>query len=39
MLELTSGEHCYKQKGRYKVPVKVIDILGNDTSKFVEIEI
>jgi len=37
--ELASGEHCYRQKGRYKVPVKVIDILGNDTSKVVEIKI
>ena len=39
LLELTSGEHCYKQKGRYKVAVKVIDIFGDDTTKVVEIRI
>jgi hypothetical protein len=30
-LELTTSPHVYKQAGRYTVPVKVIDIFGNDT--------
>lgn len=39
LLELTSGKYCYKQKGRYKVAVKVIDIFRNDTTKVVETKI
>lgn len=38
-LELKSVPHYYKQKGRYKVAVKVVDIFGNDTTKIVEINI
>ena len=30
-LELRSAPHTYRQRGRYTVAVKVIDIFGNDT--------
>ena len=35
-LELVA-RHSYEAKGKYKVLVKVIDILGNDTTKVVEV--
>ncbi len=38
-LEFTSIAHEYKAAGKYKVMVKVVDILGIDTSKIVEINI
>ncbi len=38
-LEFTSIPHEYKQPGKYKVMVKVVDILGIDTSKIIEIGI
>ncbi len=38
-LELTSAEHKYDKKGRYKIAVKVIDIFGNDTTKVVEVKV
>ncbi len=38
-LEFTSITHEYKQSGRYKVMVKVVDILGIDTSKIMEVNI
>ncbi len=38
-LELTSAEHEYPKKGRYKIGVKVIDIFGNDTTKVVEVSL
>lgn len=31
--------HTYEKAGRYTVLVKVIDILGNDTTKLVEVEV
>ncbi|MCS6821650.1 MAG: hypothetical protein NZ551_07260, partial [Microscillaceae bacterium] len=31
--------HLYEQKGNYTLLVKVIDILGNDTTKAIEVEI
>ena len=31
--------HKYEQKGKYQVVIKVIDILGNDTTKMIEVEI
>lgn len=31
--------HKYEKKGKYQVVIKVIDILGNDTTKMIEIEI
>ncbi|HHN47606.1 MAG TPA: site-specific DNA-methyltransferase, partial [Bacteroidales bacterium] len=34
-----STTNTYKEKGKYTVIVKVIDILGNDTTKVLEIEI
>ncbi len=38
-LELTSIAHEYEKPGRYKIMVKVVDILGIDTSKIIEVEI
>ena len=38
-LELTSDPKQYDKKGDYKVMVKVVDILGIDTSKIIEIKI
>lgn len=38
-LEFTSIEHEYKKAGNYKVMVKVVDILGIDTSKIIEVHI
>lgn len=38
-LEFTSIAHEYKASGKYKVMVKVVDILGIDTSKIIEIQI
>lgn len=34
-----SASHHYEQKGKYIVLVKVIDILGNDTTKALEVEV
>ncbi|MBI3195289.1 MAG: site-specific DNA-methyltransferase, partial [Ignavibacteriae bacterium] len=38
-LEMTSTKHEYKEKGKYKIMVKVVDILGIDTSQVVEVEV
>jgi len=38
-LEFTSIAHEYKQPGKYKVMVKVVDILGIDTSKIIDVRI
>lgn len=38
-IEFTSTTHEYKASGKYKVMVKVVDILGIDTSKIIEITI
>jgi DNA modification methylase len=35
----TKANHVYSQAGRYTVLVKVIDILGNDTTKTIEVEV
>ena len=37
--EFTSIAHEYKQAGKYKIMVKVVDILGIDTSKIIEVDI
>ncbi len=37
-IELTSS-HAYEKKGKYMVLVKVIDILGNDTTKAIEVSV
>lgn len=37
-IELTAG-YAYEKKGKYTVLVKVIDILGNDTTKAIEITV
>ena len=36
-LEFTSVTHEYAKSGKYKVMIKVVDILGIDTSKIIEI--
>jgi len=38
-LEFASISYEYKKSGKYKVMVKVVDILGIDTSKIVEVNI
>jgi adenine-specific DNA-methyltransferase len=38
-LEFTSIPHEYTKSGKYKVMVKVVDILGIDTSKVVEVRV
>jgi hypothetical protein len=38
-LEFTSIAHEYKKEGKYKIMVKVVDILGIDTSKIIEVNI
>ena len=38
-LEFTSIAYEYKQSGKYKVMVKVVDILGIDTSKIIEVKV
>lgn len=38
-LEFTSIAHEYKAAGKYKIMVKVVDILGIDTSKIIEVSI
>ena len=38
-IEFTSTPHEYKESGKYKIMVKVVDILGIDTSKIIEIKI
>ncbi|MDX2196688.1 MAG: site-specific DNA-methyltransferase [Cytophagales bacterium] len=38
-LEFTSISHQYPKEGKYKVMVKVVDILGIDTSKIIEVVI
>jgi adenine-specific DNA-methyltransferase len=37
-IELTTGK-AYDKPGKYTILVKVIDILGNDTTKAVQVEI
>lgn len=38
-IELVTSPHTYEKNGKYKAMVKVVDILGVDTSHVVEIEI
>ncbi|MDQ1353944.1 MAG: adenine-specific DNA-methyltransferase [Acidobacteriota bacterium] len=38
-IEFTSAPFEYKQPGKYKIMVKVVDILGIDTSQTIEVEI
>ena len=38
-LEFTSVSCEYKLEGKYKIMVKVVDILGIDTSKIIEVKI
>jgi len=37
--EFTSTSYEYKESGKYKIMVKVVDILGIDTSKIIEIKV
>lgn len=36
-LEFVSAEYKYAKKGKYKIAVRVVDILGNDTLQIVEV--
>jgi len=38
-LDLTSAPHTYEKPGKYKVAIKVVDILGVDTTQIIEIKI
>ncbi len=38
-IEFTSTQYEYKNSGKYKIMVKVVDILGIDTSKIIEVRI
>lgn len=38
-LELITDPYVYKQKGDYRVMVKVIDIFGNDTTHIIELQV
>lgn len=38
-IELESAWHEYEKKGRYKIAVKVVDILGQDTTQLMDIRI
>ncbi len=38
-LEFKSAEYTYPEKGKYKIAVRVVDILGNDTLQVVEVKV
>ena len=38
-LEFTSAEYTYQESGKYKIAVRVVDILGNDTLQIVELKV
>jgi len=38
-IEFTSAPYDYKKAGRYKIMVKVVDILGIDTSQVIEVNV
>lgn len=38
-LEFTSAPHTYDRTGKYRIMVKVVDILGVDMSQLVEVEV
>jgi DNA modification methylase len=38
-LALASDTHMYAKAGKYRIPVKVIDIFGNDTSQAFDVEV
>jgi DNA modification methylase len=38
-LEFVSAEYTYQESGKYKIAVRVVDVLGNDTLQIVEINI
>lgn len=38
-LEFTSAAYEYKESGKYKIMVKVVDILGIDTSKIIDVSV
>ena len=38
-IELTTPEHPYEKKGRYKIAIRVVDILGQDTLQVVEVNV
>ncbi len=38
-LALISDSHVYDKPGRYRILIKVIDIVGNDTSQAFDVEV
>ncbi|MEK6582092.1 MAG: hypothetical protein AABY50_00635 [Nitrospirota bacterium] len=38
-IELESAWHEYEKKGRYKIAVKAVDILGQDTTQVIEVNV
>ena len=38
-VELASTHHTYEKAGRYRIMVKVVDILGVDTSHVIEVKV
>lgn len=38
-IELTTAPHTFEKTGKYKIMVKVVDIVGVDTSHIVEVEV
>ena len=38
-IELISAQHTYEKTGKYKIMVKVVDIVGVDTSHVIEVDI
>jgi len=38
-IEFNSAEYTYPEKGKYKIAVRVVDILGNDTLQVVEVKV
>jgi hypothetical protein len=38
-LDFVSAEYEYAEKGKYKIAVRVVDILGNDTLQVVDVEV
>jgi len=38
-LDLTTAPHTYEKPGRYKIAIKIVDILGIDTTQVIEVKI
>jgi len=38
-IELTTAPHSYEKSGKYKIVIKIVDILGVDTTQVIEIKV